>query len=97
MWEIFWSIKFDHFKAPLDLKMNRHFYLALGFYARVYGKLNVNLHLTSELERYVDDIICYVICKHGPNLPDKVVDGLVKLCVENKMRISIKKMQNSCF
>ena len=28
---IFWSIKFDHFKVHLVLKMNRHFCFVLGF------------------------------------------------------------------
>ena len=56
MWGIFWSIKFDHFKVPLVLKMNRHFCFAMGFYARVYGtyRIDVNhLVLTPSLFAYV--------------------------------------------
>ena len=41
MWVIIWTIKFDHFKVSLVLKKNRHFYFALGFYARVYGIVGI--------------------------------------------------------
>ena len=33
-------MKFDHFKVPMALKMNRNFCFAMGFYARVYGNYN---------------------------------------------------------
>jgi hypothetical protein len=44
-----------------------------------------------ELEKYADDILCYILGKLHRTLPQEVIDGVTKWCEVNRMRLNIKK------
>ena len=53
--------------------------------------INDYLPQEADLEKYADDILSYLIGKFDCSLPQKIADGVLKWCIENKMRLNVKK------
>ena len=57
--------------------------------------INDYLPQEADLEKYADDILSYLIGKFDCSLPQKIADGVLKWCIENKMRLNVKKCKSS--
>ena len=55
--------------------------------------INNYLPADAEIEKYADDIVSYLIGKANSNLPQEIVDGIDRWCLDNKMRLNIKKFK----
>jgi len=54
---------------------------------------DINKYLSEgvELEKSADDILSYIIGNYSPDLPQKIVDGVNRWCIDNKMRLNTTK------
>ena len=54
---------------------------------------DINSYLPTgvNIKKYADDILAYLIGKYDTNLPQAIVDGINKWCIENKMRLNSTK------
>ena len=53
--------------------------------------INSYIPAETELQKYADDILNYVIGDSNPHLPQKIADGVNNWCIDNKMRLNTKK------
>ena len=54
---------------------------------------DINSYLPTgvNIKKYADDILAYLIGKYDTNLPQAIVEGINKWCIENKMRLNSTK------
>ena len=53
--------------------------------------INDYLPVEAELEKFADDILSYLLGKAATNLPQEIINGVNRWCIDNKMRLNAKK------